>query len=240
MPEPDYKRPFDAEDFRGYFTWESRLSKRLGGGLFHACHFNELEEVLNDEQLGLRSHWSLNHPEFDLWSAPGVWCGLNWYHKGNKYGPVVLSFPIAMLEGRTFMVFRRRGDTRLRYFFVQYEANIPIFSREGKPWRRVNPTTYFDSDANSSELHLKSGAIYDIVITVPLPLLSVQIEAVSHPSCISDKCEGVSKQDSCSDLRKIGKKRLRQLLCSDTAYRAFIERFPDMEGVPVRLPRVLE
>ena len=137
MGEPNCKRAFDASDFRGYFTWSHSLSKELGGNLYHACHEKELRAVLADQSLGLRSDWSLNLPGRGPWKAPGVWCGLNYFHRVNRYGPFLIEFPISVLNGRTFMLFRRSGDDRRRYFLVQYEAKIPIYEFKGELWREA-------------------------------------------------------------------------------------------------------
>ena len=110
MNKPDYQRAFNAEDFRGYFTWDKQLTTMLGSFLYHACHKDEINKVLKTDELALRSEWSLIHPEFGEWSSPGVWCGLNYFNQGNYYGPFLISFPLTVLDGRTFMVFRRTGE----------------------------------------------------------------------------------------------------------------------------------
>jgi len=145
VAEPDYRRAFAAEDFRGYFTWSKRLSRALDKPLCHACHEDELAMFLEGDTIGLRSEWSFIHPTYGKWTCPGTWCGLNFFLKGNRYGPIVVEIPMSSLHGRTFMVFRRtRG--RQRYFFVQYEARIPVFDFEGNLWRRVSPQAYFDQE----------------------------------------------------------------------------------------------
>ncbi len=75
MREPDFQRRFDSRDFRGYFTWGNSLTKKLNHWLYHACHRDELIRILEEDCVGLRSTWSLDHPEHGLWTAPGVWCG---------------------------------------------------------------------------------------------------------------------------------------------------------------------
>ena len=133
---PDYKRPFDQPDFRGYFRWSARLSRALGGQVYHACHEDELEQIIEAGQIALRSEWQLKLPKHGTWSAPGVWVGLNYFHAGNNYGPCVIKLPIATLDGCNFMVFRREAAVRNRYFFVQYESRIPIFSFGKNLWHQ--------------------------------------------------------------------------------------------------------
>jgi hypothetical protein len=120
MAEPEYKRPFSPQDFRGYFTWDRDLSNHLSGSLYHACHQGELLRILRHEQLALRSKWSITLPEHGTCDVPGVWTGLNYFHAGNRYGPFVIEFPISVLNSRGFMAFRRKDTDRNRYFFVQY------------------------------------------------------------------------------------------------------------------------
>jgi hypothetical protein len=142
MELPDYKRAFDQPDFRGYFKWTLNLSRAFGGSLYHACHKDELIEILDNGQLDLRSTWSLNLPNHGKWSPPGVWVGLNYFQaRGNFYGPLLFKFPMSVLNGRHFMVFRRTGD-RHRIFFIQYEARIPIYSFDKNLWRQVDPEHY--------------------------------------------------------------------------------------------------
>jgi hypothetical protein len=83
------------------------------------------------------------------------------------------------------MAFRRIGG-RKRFFFVQYEAQIPIYSFESKVWRTVIPVSYF-TDAGI-------GAIWDIVLTQPIPIENAAITCVEHPSCIPAKCLGLQEE----------------------------------------------
>jgi hypothetical protein len=82
--DPDYKRPFCTEDFRGYFKWTNSFTKMLSGNLYHACHLDELTDILKDECLDLRSKWSLKLPAHGLYSVPGSWTGLNYFNRGNN------------------------------------------------------------------------------------------------------------------------------------------------------------
>lgn len=235
--EPDYKRPFEQEDFRGYFRWSSALTKKLGGSLYHACHKNELEEILDNEKLHLRSKWKLNLPKHGLWEAPGTWVGLNYFSNGNRYGPFLIEFPLTVLDGCHFMVFRR-NNTRNRYFFVQYEARIPIYSfgKAGSkvPWRNVKPTAYFDE--NKGSLSKKNGAIYDIVITRPIDLDGITIRGTNHPSCIPGKCSGQTEGESNNQLQEIAEKRLRDQLACDDKYMEFCKAFPIICDKKVEMP----
>ena len=73
MSEPDYKRPFDQEDFRGYIKWTQKFTQQYAGDhLYHACHEEELRQILDEGELGLRSQWSMQLPNHGLWHAPGV------------------------------------------------------------------------------------------------------------------------------------------------------------------------
>src|SRR4051812_12252843 len=102
---PDYQRHFSEEDFRGYFTWTSKHSKSYGGSLYHACHEDELDAVLDVGALTMRSTWQMKLPKHGLCTMPGVWTGLNDFDCDNFYGPCLLKFPIKVLNGRQFMVF---------------------------------------------------------------------------------------------------------------------------------------
>lgn len=238
MAEPNYKRPFAQEDFRGYFRWSQRLTRRLGGSLYHACHEDELREILDQRELGLRSKWSLRLPRHGLWEAPGLWTGLNYYNNGNRYGPLLIELPLSALDGRHFMAFRRKGSDRNRYFFVQYEARIPVYSFEPvgsqgkktkpKTWRKVNVDTYFDTCGSS--LSMKSGAIYDIVVTQPVALSGCRIRGVSHPKCIPQKCKGSNLRDSRTLAREIAVEQFQQWMQESAEYRRFLEQFPDVAG----------
>jgi len=135
MTLSDYQRPFDPIDFRGYFTWSKKLSKKLNGEyLYHACHWDELKNIIKKNSLPLRSRWAIDLPEHGVCAVPGVWCGLNYFYNRNHYGPFLIRFPLSVLEGKQFIAFRR-GDKseRHRYFFVQYDAKIPIYSFGSSP-----------------------------------------------------------------------------------------------------------
>ena len=128
-----------------------------------------LHPILKKDELGLRGSWSLHLPQHGLWKAPGVWTGLNYYVNGNHYGPFVLEFPLSILNGKHFMVFRRTTG-RQRHFFVQYEAHIPIYSFGTTLWRSVNPFHYFENAG--------VGAIWDIILTEPIPIDDASINPV--------------------------------------------------------------
>jgi hypothetical protein len=226
--EPDYQRPFETTDFRGYFTWDRKLSNKHGGRLYHACHPAELGTILDEEKLNLRSKWSLVLPEHGHWDAPGVWTGLNLYRNGNHYGPFLLEFPLHVLHGKRFMVFRRSRE-RKRYFFVQYEAQIPIYSFEGNPWRRIDPYKgYFKKE--------DSRAIWDIVLTQPLSIRDVVIRAVEHPSCIPRKCGGSTRSQNLEALRTVAKDQFVDWLKQHEDYEEFLARFQCARGMKVKLP----
>jgi hypothetical protein len=234
MNQPDYKRPFDQQDFRGYFTWDTKVSRALKQlKLYHACHPEELGILLENEELNLRSSWKLQLPEHGIWEIPGVWVGLNYFHNGNRYGPIVIEFPIDCLEKRKFMVFRRTGE-RQRYFFVQYESLIPIYSFKEELWRKINVRSYFD-EQNGNEFIQKRGAIYDIVLTVPLKIKGAKFDSINHPKCISGKCTGMSKSQGGKILKKITIKHIEQKLFDRGITSKILERFPFLEGSEIKL-----
>ncbi len=232
MTEPDYKRRFDVSDFRGHFKWTNKLTKDLGGSLYHACHKNELLKILKKDSLVLRSHWSLKLPTHGVCKVPGVWTGLNYFVHGNHYGPFLIKFPLSVLNGKWFIAFRRKGE-RHRYFFVEYEARIPIYSFKGDSWRRVNSKVYFDSSTNA--LRLKDSAIYDVVLTTEIPLRKIQVEPVDHPKCISGKCNGISKPKAKEMLEKIALRYVREEIYNDGILDDFVKIFPDIEGLTLDL-----
>jgi len=232
--EPDYRRAFEQADFRGYFMWTRKLTRQLGGSLYHACHREALKKILEENELGLRSKWSLKLPQHGTWTAPGTWVGLNYFHDGNYYGPFLLEFPLRVLDGRHFMVLRRQGTDRNRYFFVQYEARIPIYSFGKKVWRNVNPTAYFQK-ADGDTLAMKPGAIYDIVVTQPISLSHVSIASADHPRCISGTCNGMGRVQSTKQLRKIALGQFYQWLSQDEEYGNLLKRFRCLEGMTIDL-----
>jgi hypothetical protein len=232
---PSWQRPFENEDFRGYFTWGSDLTARIGGSIYHACHEDEARMAFVEGQLGLRSTYSITHPSYGLCSAPCVWCGLNYFNNGNQYGPVLLKFPLKRLDGRTFMVFWRNVN-RHRFFFVQYEAHIPVFVREGKPDRRVDPAHYFRNQGKS--LWLKDRAIYDVVLTQAVGMVGIQVEGTRHPACIPKKCRGLELTRAQAVVAKLGRTAVDAHLRSDLQLRRLLRRFPLLQGTEVRLPRL--
>lgn len=223
MAEPEYKRPFEQIDFRGYFRWSIALSKMIRAHLYHACHEDELEEILEAEELLLRSKWSLDLPQHGLWSVNGVWTGLNKFNSGNYYGPCLIKFPIEKLNGKSFMAFRREGTDRNRYFFVQYESKIPIYNFGKITWRRITPRPYFNKD--EKWLRLKPGAIYDIVLTQPMSLDGASISGVKHDYCISGKCNGCSIQKSNSMVLRCAENNWIKLMEDCPEYNTFFNRF---------------
>jgi hypothetical protein len=238
MPAPDYQRPFSHEDFRGYFQWTEELTNALVGvKLYHACHKKTLLKALDQCYLDLRSEWSIDLPEHGVCSVPGTWTGLNFYHRGNKYGPFLIQFPLSMLNGKQFIVFRRTDAMRHRHFFVQYEARIPIYSFKGEEWRTVDPKTYFEEDIVDG-LNMKNHSIYDILVTQRLPLGEAIISAVAHPDCISKKCSGSSLEENQDELSHIGRSEIERHLANSDFYQALIRRFPDAVGksITVRKP----
>lgn len=229
MTVPSYKRPFSPDDFRGYFTWSKALTERLSANLYHACHEDIIEQLLEDEELPLRSKWSIHLPEHGLCEVPGVWTGLNYFAAGNKYGPFLVEFPLSVLNGRRFMAFRRKDTDRNRYFFVQYEALIPIFSFKGEIWRKVDSRSYFDKHDDDS-YGCKIGAIYDVVLTQSISLEeAMSIRGVSHPSCIPGKCSGLTSVRARKAMVKIAAKEIRRRLKKKGILKRMLRKFPDLE-----------
>lgn len=232
MTLPDYKRPFNPADFRGYFKWTKEFSRKLDGEfLYHACHYSELTKIIGKNKLPLRSSWAIDLPEHGIVDVPGVWCGLNFFVSGNHYGPFLIKFPLSVLEGKQFIAFRRGGRLeRHRYFFVQYDAMIPIYSFKGDVWRTVNAEAYFAKN-NDNTLSKKIGGIYDIILTSQIPLDdSVSISAVDHDKCIAGKCSGARRVQSRKKLRELAMELVREeLLQTDIIERAK-HKFPDLEG----------
>ncbi len=237
MTLPNYKRPFDPGDFRGYFKWTKVLTKKLKGNfLYHACHREDLTEILDKNELTLRSSWSIKLPEHGLCKVPGVWSDLNYYVNGNHYGPFLIQFPLSVLDGKQFMAFRRGGQyERNRYFFVQYEAMIPIYSFKGNVWRRVNSEVYFDSGGDKN-LQLKNRAIYDIILTIPVSLAkAISMYGVKHSNCIPNKCEGTSVLKSRKIMRRIAKKDFKNKIYEVGIIEDLIEKYPDIEGETIKV-----
>lgn len=236
MPtEADYKRPFSPKDFRGYFTWSKKFSDTLSVDLYHACHEEELLTILNDNQLPLRSEWSIRLPEHGICKVPGVWTGLNKFVNGNYYGPFLLKFPVRVLIGRKFMAFRREVEERNRYFFVQYEAQIPIFSFKGKVWRRVDPRSYFNEHEEGA-YSCVSTCIYDIVLTESIPFnKSISVRGVSHPKCISGKCKTMTHSKARKRMVAIAGTEFERRLDEKGVLKKMRERFPDLEDEVIKI-----
>jgi hypothetical protein len=198
---------------------------------YHACHREELDTILEEDQLGLRSTWKIMLPgHSDAWKVEGVWCGLNNFGAlGNYYGTCLLSFPIAVLRGRKFMVFRR-NDGRDRVFFVQHASPLPIFSFRAKSGliskRVVHPEYYFDQIAG--EYSLKRGTIYDLVLTQPLSLDECEVHGTNHPRCIPSKCSCSSLSSSCDIVHRAGLKQARRVIRQSPEIQKLLKRIPSL------------
>jgi hypothetical protein len=132
------------------------------------------------------------------------------------------------------MVFRREGRDRNRYFFVQYEARIPVYSFGKDRWRTVNPAAYFVK-INGEELAMKPGAIYDIVITQPVSLERISIDATHHPYCVSGVCNGLSLAQSRKLLAETALKEFYNWLSGNKEYRNLLRRFRILDGEEIEL-----
>ncbi|REK69426.1 hypothetical protein [Paenibacillus paeoniae] len=237
---PDYKRPFEQKDYRGHFIWTKQLCKKLGvNSFYHACHQEELEEILNTGELNLRSKWGIELP-IGSWQAPGVWVGLNDYYN-NHYGPFRIKFRLEELIGKSFIAFRRSGD-KSRYFFVQYEAQIPIFIKNGSQQmlNKITPKSYFEE--LDGVYCLKTDAVYDIILTNPISIHRAVIEPVTHQNkCIPQKCLGqTTKVQARRTLIEIAKNELNDRIRESVFIERFIKQFPDMEGrkAEIELPEL--
>jgi hypothetical protein len=231
---PAYQRPFGERDFRGYFRWTEKFSRRLGSLLYHACHGDEMETVLNAGYLLLRSRWQLKLPLHGMWADKGVWCGLNKFGaNGNYYGPCLFKLPITVLNGRQFMVFRRMEDNRMRVFFVEYESHIPVYSYKGQRWRVVNPGHYFEKVGDAYSL--TKSAIYDIVLTNPLPLGEYEVGWTHHPRCISGKCRGSNSHESWKTVKRVAREHARRVVATCPEVRVLLEHLPLLHGEEVTL-----
>lgn len=234
---PDYKRPFEQKDYRGHFKWTKQLCEKLGvNEFYHACHQNELEEILHTGELNLRSKWEIELP-IGSWEATGVWVGLNNY-SNNHYGPFRIKFPLEDLIGKNFIAFRRLGE-RNRYFFVQYEAQIPIFMKKNshRLFNKITPKTYFEEEDGA--YYLKRDAVYDIILTDPISIKSAVIEPVVHQhKCIPQKCGGQTKLQAKKTLIEIAEQELKDRLIDSRVIVRFLKQFPHMEGksVEIELP----
>jgi hypothetical protein len=133
------------------------------------------------------------------------------------------------------MVFRREDEDRNRYFFVQYESGIPIYSFENKSWRVVNPESYFSS--LKKKLYRKNKAIYDIVLTAPVPLADYMVTGVDHPRCISGKCGRSNSAESTKMIRRVGLKYAQLLMTGCTKFQSLLDHLPCLEGQKITLER---
>ena len=230
---PAYQKPFGQDDFRGYFRWTDRFSEQLEVRLYHACHGDEMDEALKAGHLPLRSEWRLKLPQHGFWRDKGVWCGLNYFVAGNYYGPCLFKFPITVLNGRQFMVFLRTEDGRKRVFFVEYESSLPVYSYEGRPWRVVNPGYYFEKVVDGYSL--TESAIYDLVLTTPLPLGEHTIEWINHPRCISGKCCGSNSHESYKTVNRVAREHAKRVVASCPEIQALMTQLPYLQGEEITL-----
>jgi hypothetical protein len=74
----------------------------------------------------------------------------------------------------------------------------------------VNPGYYFDQAAE--EYSLKSGTIYDLVLTQPLPLDECEVHGNNHPRCISSKCTCSDPPTSRASVHRAGLKQARRTI----------------------------
>ena len=82
---------------------------------------------------------------------------------------------------------------------------------------------------------MKPGAIYDIVVTQPLSLKEVSIDAVDHPNCISGECSGIDRNRGKGILVSIAKNEIYYWLSENAEYRALFRRFGVLDGTRIKL-----
>ncbi len=111
---------------------------------------------------------------------------------------------------------------------MQYEARIPIYSFGKKLWRNVQPSYYFEN--------VGVGAIWDIVLTQPIPIDVIEISAVEHPSCIPGKCQGTTRVKNRRALKEIAENEFTYFIQNNSEYARFLKRFPIAKGLTVQLP----
>jgi hypothetical protein len=186
--------PFIPKEFAGHFRWDTRLSARLGGLLYHGCHESDLANALAENALPLRSDWAVELPEFGNWTAEGVWAGLNAYFGlWNYFGPCLVTLPVNVLNGHQFLVFRRpSSDRRSVYTFVQHDSPLPVYLGSKEVWREVCPDEFFQ--LAEAGLKHRSDDGYRVVLTTSLPLKGASIQGVPHPQCEYEGCIGATAE----------------------------------------------
>jgi hypothetical protein len=184
--------PFGPEEFEGHFRWDARLSKRLGGLLYHGCHENDLADALEAKALPPRSDWAVELPEFGTWTAKGVWAGLNdYFGQSNRFGPCLVTLPVKVLEGHQFLVFRRpSSERRSVYTFVQHDSPLPVYLGSKERWREASLDKVF------SRLKPRGDDGYHVLLTTPLPLTGAAVKGVQHPACGYEGCAGATAEQA--------------------------------------------
>src|SRR5688572_10153625 len=114
-----HSMPFRGSMLVGWDRWTSDHSERLGVNnhlsFYHACHLKQLEKFYDQNELSRRSPCSVRRALGEYQEFKGVWTSLQPWHKThdhNHYGPFTIKMPISHLEGRRFVVFRRRINGR--------------------------------------------------------------------------------------------------------------------------------
>ena len=105
---------------------------------------------------------------------------------------------------------------------------IPIFSFNGDIWRKVNPRFYFTKNSDGT-YDLKHKAIYDVVLTQSLSLKEAKsIQGVSHPSCISGKCQSLNSVKANKIMVEIAEREFNRILKKNGIIKQMLQRFPDL------------
>ena len=102
----------------------------------------------------------------------------------------------------------------------------------------MQPRGFFDS--RGEQLSLKTGAIYDLVLTAPVVVPRAALEGVNHSSCISKKCRGASRTEARTMAHGLGVDAVREHLLNDPDLLVLMHRFPMLRGEDVMLPSIKE
>lgn len=130
MP-PAYDRPFGSpgDTFCGEYEWTAEMTEFLGPHqyVYHGCHEPEFAAHLANGALNIISDWSLVLANNQVGARKGVWATFNnygWSLQGNFFGPLLMEFPLSVINGKKFLVWTRSDHNRRRYVFLEKEAGV--------------------------------------------------------------------------------------------------------------------
>jgi hypothetical protein len=202
--------PFVPKEFKGYFRWNSELSERYGDPLYHACHEQELAVNLAAGCLLPRSDWEIEWPGLGVRKAQGVWAGLNdYYARSNHYGPCLITLPVTVLDGRSFLVFNRpTSPSRNVYTFVQHDSPFPIWLERMKDWKEVQAEVFFQRSGPRLYLRRQNDRKatqdgYRVLLTSPLPLAEASYQGVPHGWCAVEGCSGATREQAIAMVNRV-------------------------------------